>query len=141
LFQESDRVNIRHLLGYASTFLQADPRLENALTNVQSIADGGTRPDSSTEIAVKGFVADALSIESQMKAIWPKAIALQVDGPMGVKVDPWRGIAMLRSEGRRIVGHIAHMISTTPRNDVFSTPEYNPEGSPFPEVDSNKLPW
>lgn len=55
-FQETDRVWIRHFLGYSALFLQADPRLENAITSIQAVAENGQRPDASSENFVKGLL-------------------------------------------------------------------------------------
>ena len=54
---EADRAVIRHYLGFSALFLQADPRLEAAIGAVQSLADGGTRPDNSTELQIRGWLA------------------------------------------------------------------------------------
>lgn len=118
-FSESDRVAIRRYLGFAAIFLQADPRLESAITAVQSIADGGSRPDSSSETAIKGYLTDLASIEAKLKAAWDCLGLGQVNK---IVVDPGRALLLLRSEGRRLVGYLADALSTRPVRDVFSSP-------------------
>lgn len=129
MFTESDRVQIRQFLGYAALFLQADPRLELAITTVQSIADGGSRPDSSTETQIKAIVTDLQTIELRLKDLWIQAQAGAVDE---VKVSPARGMAMLRMEGRRCVHKLARCLDTYPRSDIFSSATPDPGGYPFP---------
>jgi hypothetical protein len=133
MFQESDRVILRDMLGFSALFLQADPRLEFAITNVQSITDGGTRPDNSTELAIRGYMNDYANVCSNLVNLWSKALATQVDE---IKIDCYRGMALLRSEGRRTVGRVARALGANPRFDIFSTPEYNPHDSPFTVPDS-----
>jgi hypothetical protein len=59
-FSEVDRVLIRKYLGFSSIFLQRDPRLESAITALQSRTDpnatGGSQPDSSEENEAKGLI-------------------------------------------------------------------------------------
>ena len=54
---EADRVAIRSYLGFADLFLQADPRLESAITSLQARVEGGTRPDVSAEAQVRRWLA------------------------------------------------------------------------------------
>ena len=119
---------MRHYLGFGALFHQADPRLENALSAVQSSADGGTRPDDSTEKQIRNWLAQLARIEARLEELWDEAEALKVDE---LGIDPMRALALLRSEGRRIVGAIARALSTSPRHDVFSAAEPNPNGPPF----------
>lgn len=80
---EADRVQIRGYLGYSSQFLQADPRLENAMTNAQAIADGGTRPNpspSAAETQVRLIIANLQSIDTFMLNLGQFAGATKVDG-------------------------------------------------------------
>jgi hypothetical protein len=137
LFLESDRVQLRDLLGFSALFLQADPRVEFAITSVQSISDGGVRPDNSTELAIRGYMNDYATINSNLSNLWSKALATQVDT---IKIDCLRGMSLLRSEGRRTVGRVAAALGVTPRLDVFSTPAYNPTGSPFTVKDEDGYP-
>jgi hypothetical protein len=124
-------------LGFSGIFLQADPRLETALTSVLARADGGTRPDDSTETQIRGWLTQLAHVESRLEELWDEAEALKLDS---LGVDPYRAVVLMRSEGRRVVGNIARALATAPRHDVFSEPETNPHGSPFPDIDDGK-PW
>lgn len=128
---ESDRVTIRHYLGFAAIYTQADPRLENALTAIQAVSDGGTRPDNSSELQVRGWLADLILIETNLRNLWNKAMALTVDE---LKVDPVRGMQMLRMEGRRLVTNLATILSTRPRRDVFSSLSPNFSGDAYEDL-------
>lgn len=126
-WSEADRALLRHYLGFGALFLQADSRLEAALSAVQSVADGGTRPDDSTERLIRGWLAALERIERRLRELWAEAEALKVDD---LGVDPYRGLALVRSEGRRLVSNIARALGTAPRHDVFSA--MAPSDSPYP---------
>jgi hypothetical protein len=129
---EADRAQIRHYLGFSALFLQADPRLEQAIDSVRSRADGGTRPDDSTERQIRGWLGQLARIEERLAEVWEEAEALRVSD---LNVDPYRAMALLRSEGRRVVGGIARALATRPLHDVFSASPPDPEGSTFPATD------
>ena len=76
-----------------------DPRLELAITSVQSKPDGGVRPDSSTELLIRGWLAQLARLERRFEELWDEAEALKLDS---LGVDPYRALVMLRSEGRRV---------------------------------------
>jgi hypothetical protein len=135
---EADRATIRSYLGFPALFLQADPRLEVAITSVQSEADGGVRPDNSTELQIRGWLAQLAKIESRLEEIWDEAEALKVDE---LGIDPMRAMALLRAEGRRLVGRVARALGTAPRHDVFGAAEPKPHGSPYPDIDDGEKPW
>ena len=115
-FSEGERVQIRRYLGYSRLYLQSDPRLEAVMTSVQSQADGGSSPDSSTEDLIRSLLGDLVELQRSMKALWAQAQALDADG---LKIDVARAMAVLRSEGRRLVGEIADQLEIHPRRDVF----------------------
>ncbi len=135
---EADRAAIRSYLGFPALFLQADPRLEAAMTAVQSEADRGVRPDGSTETQIRGWLVQLAKVESRLEELWDEAEALKVDE---LGVDPMRAMALLRAEGRRVVGRIARALGTAPRHDVFSGAEPNPHGSPYADIDDGEKPW
>jgi hypothetical protein len=158
-FSEADRVWIRHFMGFAAIFVQADLRLENSIQAIQSQADGGVRPDSSSENYVKGCVYGVAAVTGQSTGVTPggltqnlvfaspaqrglitiEATIAQQDAFLGalsadggeVKIDSARETARLRWEGRRLVTAMATMLATSPRRDVFSTTPANPSGDPF----------
>lgn len=116
-FTELDRVNIRHYLGYSSVFLQVDSRLESAITALQSVADGGTRPTSDAETSAKALLTELADIDTKIKALRDQQAATEVIGEM--KLDAAREQARLRSEGRVYVHRLARMVDTLPRADAF----------------------
>ncbi len=122
-FSEADRVQVRKWLGFSGLYLEADPRLENALSNIQMIGDGaGTKVDDSTVLAVKDYLTKLTGIEAQ----W---VQLTAEGGMQggtideLKIDPLRGLEGLKKIARMYVGFICDCLSTRPRRDVFSSPK------------------
>lgn len=160
-YAEVDRTWIRKFVGYGAIFLQAEPRLENAITATQSVADGGGRPDSSTENYVKGIlygfaavtgvagvtpgpasttgvtfatpaVRGLIQIEQMIATQDVFLGAARADGGE-VEIDPAREVARLRLEGRRLCHQLARMLGMKGvRADVFSAgPTISDEGDPF----------
>lgn len=127
---ESERAQIRHALGFGAIFLQAYPLLENAMTSVLATADNGTRPDSSTQVQIQGWLTDLGTVETSLKSLWVQAQVTSAD--RDVELDVARGTAVLKQEGRRIVGYIASALATNPKRDIFSTPHYGPDGQGVP---------
>lgn len=124
-FTEAERVQIRRWLGFSALFTQAEPRLESAITAVQAANDGGSRPDNTTELAVRGYLADLAAIENQIRIRRDQVEADKVDES---RIDTARGNAILRQEGRLYVGYLADALSTRPRRDVFSPPSLDMSG-------------
>jgi hypothetical protein len=118
-FVEADRVQIRRWLGYSAMYASRDPIMENAITAAQSTADGGSRPDNTTELAIKGYVAQLGIIETKWQALYDEAEAYKVNE---LVVDPARGAAILKQFGRMYVGHLSDALSTPVKRDVFSAP-------------------
>jgi len=118
-FTEADRVQIRKYLGFAAIYLQAEPRLEQAITAVQSTADGGTRPDSSTEDAIKAQLVILQSISASILATLQCLGTLQVNK---VETDNVRALAALRQQGWVEVGYLSDPLSTRPVRNVFGPP-------------------
>lgn len=141
VFIESDRVQIRRWLGFSGIFLQADPRLENAITSVQATADGGTRADDSTVVAIKDYLEKLSGVETE----WMK---LTVEGGMQggqideLKIDPLRGLQGLKQIGRMYVGFICDALSTRPHRDVFTSPKLLSEGgASLPDYSGGYPQW
>lgn len=131
-YLESDRVAIREYLGFASLFLQADPRLESAITASQSVADGGTRPTSDTEMRAKAIVTKLQAVDAAIDALIPAMGTGSVDE---VKLDTAREDARLRADGRRWVHRLARIFDTYPRSDVYSSaPELEEEYPGYPRT-------
>ena len=157
-YSELDKSLIRHFVGYGAIFLQAEPRLDNAIIATQSQADGGGRPDSNTENYIKsllyGSAAQAgspvtlgptaqsttfampatvglLAIEQQCAQLWSIAFVTSADGQDAV-IDVARGIAILRKEGRRLCHGLARMLGMRGvRADIFAQSPVIKDDDPF----------
>ena len=120
-FLESDRVQIRQYLGYSGLWLQADPRLESAITNIQAVADGGTRPDNSTQVLALAIVTTLQGIDARLGRLAGQVGTTSIGaGSSSAKIDTVRETARLNSEGRKYVHRLARILDTEPRADVFS---------------------
>lgn len=157
-YSELDRTYIRRFVGYGAIFIQAEPRLENAITATQSTVDGGTRPDSSVENQIKGYVYGTaavsggavtpggtdqsttfaqpalrglLQIEAAIANLDTFMGASSVDGG-DVVVDSARERASLGKQGRRLCGMLARMLGMKGvRMDVFSAGQVVLDSDPF----------
>ena len=157
-FSELDRTLIRHFVGYGAIFLQAEPRLENAIQACQSQTDNGARPDSNTENYIKSLIYGAaaqtgspvtlgpttqsttfampptlglLQIEQQISNLWPIAFIQSADNRDAV-LDIPRAVALLRKEGRRLAHSLARMLGMRGvRADIFSSAPVIVDDEPF----------
>lgn len=119
-FTETDRVAIRGYLGYPQIWLQADPRLESAMTNIQSISDGGTRPNpspSAAEVAAKALVTNLQAIDASLLNLSTFNGGTVVDE---VQADFAREDLRLRQMGRMFCSRLADIFDTQVAKDVFS---------------------
>lgn len=139
-YAESDRVQIRIYVGYSAIFLQADPRLENAITATLATTDGGTRPDNSTQTAVMGYITQLQGIDQNLTNLNALMGAGAVDE---IRIDPAREMARLRMEGRRLVHRLCRFFDVQPYSDIFSTAP--PDILPSPGYDAapfnNRTPY
>lgn len=119
MFTEAERVQIRRWLGYSAMYASRDPILESAITSAQSTAEGGSRPDNTTELAIRGWLAQLSTIETRWQELYEQMQANALDD---IKIDPLRGLAGLFKIGRQYVGHISDALSTPVKRDVFSAP-------------------
>jgi len=157
-YSETDRSWIRKYVGYGAIFLQAEPRLENAITATQSQADGGVRPDASTENYVKGLIY-GFAAAGTVAGVTPGAVSTTgvsfatpaVDGLLAIEagltkqstflgagkvdevtVDPARESARLRAEGRRLCHSLARMLGMKGvRADIFASSPVIEDDDPF----------
>lgn len=152
-YSELDRTYIRRYIGYGAVYIQAEPRLETAISSTQSIADGGSRPDSSVENYVKGLIYGAAAVTGTQTGVTPGPVsttgvtfaqpairgllqielaiaqqdvflgALKADGG-DAEIDPARERASLRKEGRRLCHALARILGLKGvRVDIFSSSE------------------
>lgn len=126
-FTEAERVQIRKYLGFAAIYLQAQPLLENAITAVQSIAEGGSRPDSSTEDEIRRTLV-------KLQAVDTKLDELDCLGTVSVNkivMDPIRARLAIAMQGRVLVGRLAYQLAINgPIHDVFSPGSVTPMDMP-----------
>jgi hypothetical protein len=128
VFTEPQKVLVRHFMGFAGIFKQADPRLENAMLAICATADGGSQPDDSSQLQALAIVMDLQEIECVLKSMWKSMLVMQAGTN---KIDTLRGMAGMRAEGRRVVNGLAAVLGTSPRRDIFSAATINAEGDAF----------
>jgi hypothetical protein len=119
-FIETDRVQVRKYLGYPQIWLQADPRLEAAMSNIQSVSDGGTRPNpspSAAEVEAKAVLATLQALDASLLTLSQLSSATQVGK---IRVDAAREDLRLRGVGRMHCSRLADMFDTQVAKDVFS---------------------
>lgn len=126
MFTEADRVQIRKYLGYGllNGFYS---NVEAKISSVQSIADGGSAVDDSTELYVKQLITKLQAIDSKLEQYWCYMESIMTDGK--IKVDVARAMQALKMEGRRLVKRLAVVLSlNNPETDAFSggIPQYDP---------------
>jgi hypothetical protein len=157
MFSELDRSYIRKYVGYGAVYVQAEPRLETAITTIQSQADGGSRPDSSEENAIKILIYGSNAVTGT--AVTPGGTAqdttfaqpallglLQIEQYLDIQtaflgagkadndvtIDPARESARLRKEGRRLCHAMARKLGMKGvRADVFSASPVISDDDPF----------
>ncbi len=136
VFTEADRVQVRNYLGFSALFLQADPSLETALTTIQSVTDGGTRPDDSSVV----YVLDTIVPKLQQidDAVTNLIIQAQVTVTDETSLDVARGQAMLWQQGRMWVSRLSQILSTYPRRDCFTSSKPHPHGTAFPDISAGE---
>lgn len=118
-FSEANKVAIRKYMGAGSIYKQLFPKLENAITAIQSTADGGSQVDSSTEDSVKAYLVKLAAVEDKLEALQCQMQVVQA-GKDEVTLNVAQGVYLLRSEGRRMVGVIARTLACAPVWDFFS---------------------
>jgi len=124
---EVDRVQIRMYLGASSMWLQSDSRLESAITNSQAVSDGGTRPDNSTELAMRGVIGSLQIVDKQLVALANQQGATAVST---TKLDAAREGARLKGEGRMWVHRLARFLDTFPYADIYGAAPSRATGYP-----------
>jgi len=161
MYSETDRTYIRHFVGFGAIYLQSEPRLESAVTATQSVADGGSRPDASTEAYIKGLLYGAAASTGTTIGVTPGVASttgivfatpairglIQIEANIATQdaflgatkvdsgeaeIDPVREIKRLRSEGRRMAHALARMLGMRGvRADLFSAAPIISDNDPF----------
>ena len=113
---------IRHWMGGSALVHGFWPALEDAITLVQSVADGGARPDDSTETAIRATMVELDEIETKRKALRKRVMVdTAIAGGTHARIDPARGLAALRMEGRIVAGSLARYLGfKAVLTDIFS---------------------
>jgi len=116
-YTESEKVKIRLYLGFSAVFLQENPALENAMTNTLSIADGGSRPDSSTQTAIIAVLDRLDNLETKIQCLLDQVSVSVVDG---ITMNAGYGINILHREGRRLVTQLSTLLGLRgPKKDIY----------------------
>lgn len=154
MFSQLDYAYVFRYMGMSNIFLEAWPLVPNAIKSAQSVADGGSQPDSSAENMIKAYIYGAAAVVG-VNGVTPggtsttgvvfsqpairglltveQAIAFQ-DALIGAteaegdaKIDSYREIMRLRSEGQRLCDAIA----TTLGMRCVIKKYFYPNSSPF----------
>lgn len=134
MITESERVQIRKYLGAGSLFYQLFPKLEAAITMIQSKVDGGAQADSSTEASVRDYITKLQSIEAKLEALHCQVQVIQA-GKDEVTLNPAQGFYLLRNEGRRFIAVLSRTLDCAPLHDFFSPVAPNASGFPYSHGD------
>jgi hypothetical protein len=132
-WSESERADLRAYIGSSSLFRQFEPRWENAITSVQSVADGGSLPTSDTQTRMRTVLTQLKYIDSKLIDTQTWAQALEVDKG-DIKVDYIRANFLLKMEGRRLITQLCTPLGLKgPFKDYYSglSVEENYSGNPF----------
>ena len=169
MYLEQDRVWVRRYVGFGAIYLMAEPRLESAISATQSIADGGSRPDSSTENFIKAqlygsaavtgsvgvtpggtaqnvaftmpFLRGLIQIESNIARLDAFVGAISVDKD-ATSIDSVREVKRLRSLGRQGVHALCRMLGMKgPRADMFSSAPIIRDDDVFANDNYSRDPW
>jgi hypothetical protein len=160
-YLEADRAYIRHFVGFGAIYHQNEPRLENAITATQSLADHGTQVDATTENFIKGLLYGAAASTGVTVGVVPGPTSttgvvfatpairglIQIEANIATQdvflgatkvdsgeaeIDPVREIKRLRSEGRRMAHGLARMLGMRGvRADMFSAAPVILDSDPF----------
>lgn len=123
-------------MGAGSIFLQLFPKLESAITAVQSLADGGSQPDSSTENSIRTYLSKLAALELKIEEMHCQVQVTQA-GKDEVTLNVAQGMYLLRSEGRRYIATIARTLACAPIFDFFSpmSPSASEFHNPYSPID------
>ena len=122
-FTELERANIRKYLGFPSLFKQFQPRLENAMNSVQSVADGGQMPTADTENNIRLVLTQLANVDTQLVNM--QGLLFVVDaGSDKVSINPTKAMFMLKIEGRRIISQLSIPLGCKALSDYYGSTRY-----------------
>lgn len=119
-FTASQKASIKTYLGYGAIFKNNNSALDSMIESIEQLNDGG---------AVEQTMKDALSalatIEGQLTTMRQLTLASEVTGE--VRIDAARSIAVLKSEGTRLINSLAIPLSIKPLRAYFYASDLDPE--------------
>lgn len=126
-------------MGTGRIFQQLWPKLENAMTSVQSSSDGGTQPDDSAVVLIQTWLTKLNNFESAEDNLIGQ-MAIMEAGTDKVALDAaGNGLYGIRKVMKRYIGHISDTLSCRPLRDVFDPVDTNDEFAK--ERYSDKAGW
>lgn len=128
MITEAERVKIRKYLGASSIYKQLFPKLENAITAIQSTADGGSQSTNDTELSVRSILTNLDALETKITNLHCTVHVVSAGNKEAV-LDAAKGMYMLKSEGRRYIGVLARTLGCSPLHDYYSGQPSNSQDS------------
>lgn len=129
---EQEKADIRAFMGFPSLFHQQEPRLENAINSVQSVADGGALVSTATQDRMRAALVRLNAIDASITCLYDRLLVTEV-GEEQVKLNASRAIFVLEGQGRRWITQLAIPLGTQPFRDYYSPLPLNSDAfSPFP---------
>ncbi len=100
-------------------YTQFDPEIKSTIINTQSIADGGTQPDSTLQLQVLSVCANLAAIDQNLVNL--SNLDYIVESSKGSKIDPARGDFLLRRQGRALIKQLCIILGIKgTRQDYYS---------------------
>jgi len=125
-FSELERDEIRTYLGFPRLYISANPFLEQAITTIQPISEGGSAPDSSIEDAVRAALQAIAAIDGYITQLGQQTINLAVyEVPVSLsngatlKQDYRLALSTLRREGTNQIMKVAIRLGVQPLRPYF----------------------
>lgn len=106
----TEKARLRLYLGWSARFHQFDSRLEQAFSAIES------EPDDATRDLIVAVMTSLDDVRTRIVDAYSRLKARVVGS---ITLPGAEEIAMLRSEGRRLVGQIAATLGVAVRHDIF----------------------
>lgn len=126
-WSSTEKAQLRAYLGNAAIFRQWNTALDNAILAVQSMSDGGSRPDDGDQLLIRVWMGKIASIETKIEALYCQ-LPIEAAGKDNVRLDAARALVVLKSQGKMLIGRIAHSFSINPIHDYFGQAEIGVTG-------------
>lgn len=125
-FSEIERDEMRTYLGFPKLWQSANPFFESAMTSIQSLADGGSYPDSTGENACRAAIAAISALDGYITTIGQQMINLAVyEVPVSLsngatlKQDYRSALSTMRREGTNQIMKLAIRLGVQPIRPYF----------------------